>query len=147
MYRNIVVAVDGSRTADLALEEAIRLAKDQHARLHLVHVVESPFEYDDLVGIDPVQMERALRAAGQKVLDEGLARARHEGIRADGALIEEAAWRISEAIAEEAQRQSAELIVIGTHGRHGLQHLVMGSIAEGVIHSATMPVLLVHQAK
>jgi len=147
MYRQIVVAVDGSQTSDLALDEAIRLAKDQQAQLHLVHVIESPYQYDELVGIDPEQMESALRTAGQKVLDEALARTRQEGIQANGVLIEEAAWRISEAIADEAKRQSADLIVIGTHGRHGLRHLVMGSVAEGVIHSATVPVLLVHRAK
>lgn len=44
---------------------------------------------------------------------------------------------------EEAERWGAELIVMGTHGRHGLQHLWLGSVAEGVVRSSPVPVLLV----
>ena len=49
----------------------------------------------------------------------------------------------AEALVEAAKRWSADLIVLGTHGRRGLQHLVLGSVAEGVVRLAPVPVLLV----
>ena len=57
--------------------------------------------------------------------------------------IEDLDERIPEAIADDAEAWSADLIVIGTHGRRGLSRLFLGSIAEGVIRVATKPVLLI----
>ena len=51
--------------------------------------------------------------------------------------------RIPEMIAEEAKTWPADIIVIGTHGRHGMHRLLMGSVAEGVVRMATVPVLLI----
>lgn len=51
--------------------------------------------------------------------------------------------QISATIVEEANESNADLIVLGTHGRRGLKHLVMGSVAEGVVHKTNKPVLMV----
>jgi nucleotide-binding universal stress UspA family protein len=58
-------------------------------------------------------------------------------------LLETAGQRVADRIVEAAKRWEADLIVMGTHGRHGIQHLVLGSVAEAVIRSAPVPVLLV----
>jgi len=146
MYRQILVAVDGSATAELALREAIALTKDQVATLRLVHVidlgpayvnVETIFQLDDY--------ERALRESGRLVLDKALAGAQSAGVQAESRLLEIVTIneRVADAIAAEAQRWPADLIVIGTHGRRGFRHLMLGSVAEGLVRVARQPVLLV----
>jgi nucleotide-binding universal stress UspA family protein len=58
-------------------------------------------------------------------------------------MLEEIRKNFSKAIANEARRWKADLIVMGTHGRIGIARLVLGSVAEGVLHSAPVPVLLI----
>jgi nucleotide-binding universal stress UspA family protein len=64
-------------------------------------------------------------------------------VEADTLLVDAAGRRIATAIVEEAARWGAELIVMGTHGRHGFEHLILGSVAEGVVRRAVTPVLLI----
>ena len=89
--------------------------------------------------------QKAMREAGQKVLATCAATARQAGIEVDTkfAILEVMAQHICDAINEEAKRWPADLIVIGTHGRHGFNHLLLGSVAEGVIRLATKPVLVI----
>ena len=70
--------------------------------------------------------------------------AQEAGIKVDTklAVIESLTQRICDAINEESKRWSADLVVIGTHGRRGFNHLLLGSVAEGVIRLATKPVLI-----
>ena len=86
-----------------------------------------------------------MREAGQKVLATCAATARQAGIEVDTkfVILEVLTQRICDAINEEAKRWPADLIVIGTHGRHGFNHLLLGSVAEGVIRLATKPVLVI----
>ena len=58
------------------------------------------------------------------------------------ALVDAGERRVAQAIIEEAERRRADLIAMGTHGRRGVQHFMLGSVAEGVIRQATIPVLL-----
>jgi nucleotide-binding universal stress UspA family protein len=151
MYKHILVAVDGSETSNLALREAIKLAKDQHALLRLVHVVdESPaYMAMDESTIENVELieaiKKALRATGQNMLSDCIAVAREAGLEAETAikLIETSGSRIYDAIEEEAASWPANVIVIGTHGRRGFRRLLLGSVAEGLIRIATKPVLLI----
>src|SRR6266853_2812976 len=79
MYSRILVATDGSETSDLAIEQAARLAKDQHARLRIVHVIEQSrlaFAAAGPVAIDLESVLEALRKAGQQALDRGRSAAR-----------------------------------------------------------------------
>lgn len=146
MYPRILVAVDGSLTSDNALAEAIGLAGEQGSALRLVHVVDdsSPF----LIAETPIQMEeyeRALRRAGEQVLAKALATVRSSGLEAEIKLIQVVTINehASDAVVAEANHWPADLIVIGTHGRRGFRHLMLGSVAERVIRMATQPVLLV----
>ena len=146
MYRRILVAIDGSPTSEIALREAITLAKDQAATLRLVHVVDLGPAYMNVETASQLdEYELALRAAGEQVLAKALASARAAGLDTESKLVAIITIneRASDAIAAEAQRWPADLIVIGTHGRRGFRHLMLGSVAEGVVRVANQPVLLI----
>jgi nucleotide-binding universal stress UspA family protein len=146
MYKHILAAVDGSDTSNLALQEAIRLAKDQKAALRLVHVVDEAAAYMQLELADQLaNYQEAIRKRGQKVLSTCAAVVREAGLAADTKvkLIDTLDHRVYDAIEEEATEWPADLIVIGTHGRRGFRHLILGSVAEGMLRVATRPVLIV----
>ena len=145
MFKRILVAVDGSHTAELALQEAIKLAAEVRAQLRIVHVV-------DIVNLNlstefpnPTEIWDAMTKAGKEILRKAAAAANEAGIAVESGLIEidTLGQRIPEVIAADADAWSAELVVIGTHGRRGLSRLLMGSVAEGVVRVATKPVLLI----
>jgi nucleotide-binding universal stress UspA family protein len=146
MYKHILVAVDGSDTSNLALQEAIKLAKEQQAALRLVHVVDETPAYMTMdTPYSVADYQKAMREAGQKVLATCAATVHQAGVEVDTkfVILELLAQRICDAINEEAKRWPADLVVIGTHGRHGFNHLMLGSVAEGVIRLATKPVLVI----
>lgn len=142
MYKRILVGIDDSKTASLALRHAIGLARQQRARLRLVSVV-------DEAGLDvaPYQTELwdARIKAARALLRKSQAMASASAVKADTKLIEMEGigQRTAELIVKEAQGWPAELTVVGTHGRRGFSHLVLGSVAEGVIRLSSGPVLLV----
>jgi len=144
MFRKILVPVDGSPTASRGLREAIRLAKDQKARLHLVHVVDESATIavaEAGVALDP--LVETLVAYGRRVLERARRMAQKQGARADGVMYESLAGSAAESILREARKWRADLIVMGTHGRRGIRRLALGSDAEQVVRHATVPVLLV----
>ena len=146
MYKHILVAVDGSETSNLALKEAIKLAKEQQATLRLIHVVDEMSAYMMMEGSYPIpEYQATLRKAGERVLADCAATVRDTGVVFDTklAIVETMTQRICDLINEEAKQWPADLIVIGTHGRRGFNHLLLGSVAEGVIRLATEPVLII----
>lgn len=148
MYSRILAATDGSETSELAIEQAARLAKDQKAQLRIVHVIEQSrlaFAAAGPVAIDLEGILEALRNAGQAALERGRAIAQRLGVQADIAIAGDDAVddRVAMVLVEEARRWKADLIVLGTHGRRGINHLLMGSVAEAVARVAPAHVLLV----
>jgi nucleotide-binding universal stress UspA family protein len=148
MYNHILVAVDGSETAQRALREAITLAKEQDAELRIVNVVDLTLAYSDEAVPYIFEYQKALTATGEKILHDCLAAARAAGIKCDGKsiAIERLGQHVYDAIEEEAKRWPAELIVIGTHGRRGVRRLILGSVAEGLARISSKPVLLIRGA-
>jgi nucleotide-binding universal stress UspA family protein len=145
MYKHILVAVDGSDTSDLAVREAIKLAKDQQANLRLINVIDqTPITWGDsgAMGVTDMVFE-ALRQAGQAIADRSMALVREAGLKAEVVLPETLGPRVASIIVEEAKRWPADLIVIGTHGRRGVDRLLLGSVAEGVVRLSSIPVLLI----
>lgn len=140
MYQRILVAVDDSDGARRALREALALAKDQQARLRLVHVMEIPYPYDG-ASVDFEALADARRGPGQALLDEAVALVRREGLEPEVALIGSDGGPVGDAIVAEARRWPADLIVLGAHDR-GLLDRLLGSVAEGVIGESPVPVLL-----
>ena len=144
MYSRILVPIDGSNPSVLALTEAIKLAKALHACIRLMHVIDSsPSSAVALEGWDfPAALESA-RTAGQQLLTEAQARVSREGIEVDTALIEAVAETAGACIIGKAREWHADLIICGTHGRRGLERLLMGSDSEYVLRHAPVPVLLI----
>ena len=144
MYQRILVAVDGSPTSLRGLDEAIKLAKSSGGRLMLVHVVSELFMTGDVVpAIYYDTIVQALREAGIKVLEQAATLVRRADVPCEPQLIETLGGRVADQIVKQARHWSADLIVMGTHGRRGLERLAMGSDAELVLRAATVPVLLV----
>lgn len=144
MFQHILVPVDGSGTSDLALQEATRLAKELRSQLRIVYVVDevnvnldSAYARDEFVD--------SVRKSGRDVLAKAEATVRAAGIRAETRLLEIETFghHIADVIADDARRWPADLIVIGTHGRRGVNHLLLGSVAEKVVRVAATPVLLI----
>lgn len=141
MYKRILVPVDGSKTSDAALDQAIGLAREQQADLRVIYVVDEASiiagsEYGDMIGLEKTQVD-----VGKRVLEKvkGLyPRAETQILETDSVGL-----KISDAIVRDAESWKADLIVSGTHGRTGLSHLLMGSVAEGVVRASKVPVLLV----
>ena len=144
-YKRILVPVDGSATANLGLREAMKLAKEQGAAIHLVHVVDE--HYVMSAGMEMVaytdDMFDSLRAAGSDILKKAVAAVGKQGMQAKTSLLETLTGPVADVIVREAKRVRADVIVIGTHGRRGVRRLLMGSDAEQVVRYSPVPVLLV----
>jgi nucleotide-binding universal stress UspA family protein len=144
MYKHILVPVDGSDTSNLALDEAIRLARELKSELRLVYVVDVVAAYAMTEAALPlVEFEKMSRDWGEKLLATCAERvcAAGVGFETKCLVIDTLGNRVYDRIEEEAKSWPADLIVIGTHGRRGVNRLVMGSVAEGVMRIATAPVL------
>lgn len=145
MYEHILIAVDGSSTSAKALDEAVQLARQLKSTLRLVHVVDSAMIDMDNGGLlsMPEVMDN-LREGGSKLLKKSVAHAEAADVAAESQLLETlGVTRVATEIVEEAKKWPADLIMLGTHGRRGFAHLLLGSVAEDVIRMATVPVLLI----
>ncbi|MGN2390763.1 universal stress protein [Pelomicrobium sp. G1] len=140
MYQRIFVPIDGSPASSAALAEAIGLSKKLGAAMRLAHVYES-LRHTGSEGF--IDLTERLKEEGKFLLAEAQKRCAESGVEADTVLVDAAGRRIATAIVEEAARWGAQLIVMGTHGRHGFEHLILGSVAEGVVRRAATPVLLI----
>ncbi len=144
MYAKILVPVDGSQASTAGLTEAIKIAKSQGSELRLVHIVN-----DAIVdagfgsGVYATDALEVLRKMGRNILDAAEATARRDGVKTNSTLLESVGAPASDLILNEAKAWSADVVVMGTHGRRGLARLVMGSDAESVVRACTVPVLLV----
>jgi nucleotide-binding universal stress UspA family protein len=146
MYKRIAVAVDGSKTSGKALREAVGLARETGARILLLHVCEempAMWEPGGLNMMPTQDIMQAIADAGKELLEQLEAQVAGQGLPVETRLVETFGGRMGGIISEEAQKWSADLLVVGTHGRKGMDHILMGSVAEGVVRMATMPVLLV----
>ena len=148
LYQHILVPIDGSPTSQRALEEALGLARQvgQGAQLELLHVVEMILFPDSEIYFNNAELQKIMRSSGEKILAQAEKMVRRAGIAVQKRLLEADGERIATVIVEEARRWPADLIVIGTHGRSGFSRILFGSVAEGVVHTADVPVLLIRGA-
>jgi nucleotide-binding universal stress UspA family protein len=138
----ILVPVDFSAHSDRALRYAATLASKFGATVELLHVVEDPFvsgawsseihvaDVPDLLENLIADAERKLTAAGRVVAEKG--------VRFAAKVVK---GKPAPMIVEHAKTGRFDLIVMGTHGRTGLSHMFMGSVAERVVRTAASPVL------
>lgn len=147
MYQHILVPIDGSPASELALKEALKFAQQQNARLELVHVLGDLWYFDDESLFNYAELWESIKSHGENILAQAQVTAQKTGITVETKLLEKRDERIANVIVDEAKHWSADLIIIGTHGRSGFSHLLLGSIAEGVVRTAHIPVLLIRCAQ
>jgi nucleotide-binding universal stress UspA family protein len=148
MYSRILVAMDGSAHSERALRYALGLAKEQSATLRILHVVDMGLlPLGPELAIDTEAITNARRAAGDRLLASARERGQAAGIDTEIRLVETATptQRLATAIVNEAANWPADVVVVGTHGRSGMERLFLGSVAEGVARLSKVPVLLVPQ--
>ena len=142
-FRSIVVATDGSRHSTAASAEAIGLARRNGSELTVIAVV--PAELATPTDIDFTMNQRELIAEREMQNAEQNARAVKEAAQKEQVPVKAFVMtgKPAEAVIQTAQERRADLIVLGSHGRTGVERLLMGSVAERVIVLASCPVLVV----
>jgi len=143
MFKHILIPVDGSPTAQKAVETAAGLAKAFGSKVTAIYVIDpypftglgSDFAYgqSEYLSAAAIEAKEATQAARQTLEQAGL--------NVKTSVVEaHAAWR---GILETATSVGADLIVMGSHGRRGLEKLVLGSVAQRVLSHSTLPVFVV----
>ncbi|MFC4542908.1 universal stress protein [Halosolutus amylolyticus] len=139
-FETIVVPIDGSDHADAAIERALSIARHHDATVHLLSVVDvTPAGIDERTDL---RLDR-LENAAERIIDDGVATAESAGIDPETAIRYGSTDRT---IRNYVTEQDATLLVMGTHGRSGIDRLLIGSVTERVLRTATVPVLTVRAA-
>ncbi|WP_435066389.1 universal stress protein [Halobaculum sp. EA56] len=142
MYDRILVPTDGSPAADAAVEHAVTLADRFDATLHALYVVDSTAYSALEAGTDVVA--DALEEEGREAVSRIAQAADDEELPVIEAVVSGTAYR---SILEYADEEGIDMIVMGTHGRRGLDRYLLGSVTERVVRSADQPVLTVRHAE
>lgn len=143
MFKHILVPVDGSSTSQLAVEKAVGLAKAFGSRVTAIFVID-PYPFTG-VGTDFAYGQAEYLSAATAEANAAIASAKatieKAGVAVDATVIEaHAAWR---GVVQAAESAQADLIVMGSHGRSGLEKLVLGSVTQAVLSHTHLPVLVV----
>ncbi len=141
-FRKILAPTDFSKNAGEALEIAVDLAKRYEATLHLLHVDQLPaFAFPEGAVVAGPDTMLAITEAGAQGL--AAAKADAERLGATRVTVQSVMGTPFADIVRVAREEKADLIVMGTHGRTGLAHALLGSVAEKVVRKAPCPVLTV----
>jgi nucleotide-binding universal stress UspA family protein len=141
-FRHILVPIDFDGSSDLALRTAITLAADLGASLTILHTIEVPlYAYANFgAALPPPDVLSSLETAAQGSLDQKLAIVRADVPSATSILTTGVPWR---QILAGIQERKPDLVVMGTHARRGVEHLLLGSVAEKIVRTSPVPVLTV----
>lgn len=146
MYQRILIPFSATNTAFHAVRRGVEVAADNGAVLRIVHVMQGTElfgAYERLAGLRG-RLARPVHHQVQASLDEAVQRALAAGVAADALIVDFAGASLGRAIARVAVEWNADLLVVGSQGRRGLQRLLLGSQAEQIARWSTVPVLLVH---
>lgn len=147
MFKHILASTDGSRLSDRAVNCAIALAKSTGARLTVYHATNifpaTPYpEYEAVLNsVRADEWDAAQAAHARRILEKCRARAAKAGINC--VVRSAAAVQPSDGILEQAKKARCDLIVMASHGRRGLQKLLLGSETSKVLAHGKLPVLVV----
>ncbi|WP_135365436.1 universal stress protein [Halosimplex halophilum] len=137
MYEDILVPTDGSAGASAALDEAIDLAGQFGATVHSLYVVDVASLGTEAGAVDVVE---SFEQMGENATEAAATRARDAGVEATGSVATGTPHR---AILDYVDDNGIDLVVMGTHGRTGLERYLLGSVTEKVVRTAEVPVLTV----
>jgi nucleotide-binding universal stress UspA family protein len=139
----ILVPTDFSEYSDKAFSWALEMAEKWDAKLTLLHIVPTP-NYPPMMiadgGFNPVDFESSLVADAEKQAKEMASRVDRPDISIETKVLVGSAFHD---ICKIAEQDKSDLIVMGSHGRTGLSHVFLGSVAERVVRHAPCPVLVV----
>ena len=144
IVQHVLVPIDFSTTADRALTYAIALAQQLQARLTLLHVLDlTPVTMEDMTaGVVATYLDD-LETDARHLLQESRERVQRAGLQGESLLVQ---GTPTQTIVDTASEQGVDLIIMGTHGRTGLAHVFLGSVAEHVVRQGPCPVLVVRRA-
>ncbi|MCU4802123.1 universal stress protein [Halobacteria archaeon HArc-gm2] len=137
MYDRILFPTDGSDGAETALEHALDLAAVHDAAIHVLFVVNTTYLGGSAAEATTVD---ALRTTGETTVEESADRVRDRGVDVTTTIRSGEPYR---EILDYADEAAADVIVMGTHGRRGLDRYLLGSVTEKVVRAADVPVLTV----
>ena len=138
MYHDVLFPTDGSAGASAALDHAIEHALTYDATLHVLYVVEETYP---AVEAGPSDVLDALRSEGEAALEDARDRAKDAGVESvRGSVTGGSPYRN---ILQYSDEHGVDLIVMGTHGRRGVDRYLLGSVTEKVVRTADCPVLTV----
>jgi len=137
MYDQLLFPTDGSEPAKSAFDYALQIASEHGATIHVLNVVDTD---DSSVGRRDEVLD-VLEQEGTEIVNEAAERAEERGVSVVSEVVR---GDPSEAIVEYSIRSDAELIVMPTHGRRGLDRFLLGSVTERVINTAAVPVVSVN---
>lgn len=147
--RNILIAVDGSASSKRALLQAVHMANAGYEKITAVYVLDRSAMFMYAANYDQFAFVDALRHDGKRVLADAQAVMAEHGLKCDVDMAE--TDNISEDVADcllrSAQRNGADLVVMGTHGRRGVRRMMTGSVAERFLRFSWCPVLLVREGQ
>ncbi len=138
-FSKILYLTDFSESSEYAGKYALSIAGKYGCRIYVSHVVE-PFTYADDFGIDYGTQFREMEATARKLLDKAVASMKRSGADAESVLL---SGNPSAEIIKFAEEETIDLIVMATHGRSGVEHFIMGSVAEKILRKSPCPVLTV----
>lgn len=138
-FERIVVGVDDSEPSDAAIKTIVELpaADRRHVTFCAVADLETVI---GAYGYHYVDIQESLHQQAQRTIDRAIAAARANNVEADGFVIE---GRTREELLAAAKSENADLVVLGSHGRRGVRRFFLGSVAEGIVRSSHVPVLVV----
>ncbi|WP_058827109.1 universal stress protein [Haloferax sp. Q22] len=137
MYDEILLPVDGSPAAEQAIPHVFDLAERYDATVHVLFVVNTTRDNAGIIGGTVLE---TLEQEGRRVVDEVVERGESRGIKTVGAVRRGAPH---ETILDYAAEHGAEVIAMATHGRTGVERVLLGSVTERVVRTASVPVLTV----
>ena len=141
MIKTILAPIAFDQPGQDSLDYAVRLAARLGASVCAVHVYTIPvYGFPDGVVVTAPELAARLSEAAQAHLDAAVDAQKRHGVKLTSVLVTGNPW---EEIVEVARARKADLIVMGTHGRHGLPRAIMGSVAERVLRTSEIPVLTV----
>lgn len=140
LYRNIVIATDGSENSQRAISCGVEIAKLSGATVHALYVVDTPSIISETWTAGKEMVHEMIIREGKKVLSKVKKIIEDSGVEVKEVLLE---GYPSEEIINFAENNNMDLIVMGTLGKTGLERFLVGSVAENVVRNSKVPVMVI----
>jgi len=140
-FERVIVAIDGSAPSEAATRVALALPAEDRRELTFCSVV----DLDRIIGTFGLHtnvIREELRKEARALVDGTLARARERDIGAEGIVVD---GKAADSVLALLEERRADLVLLGSHGRHGIQRIFLGSVAESIVRRAAVPVLVVRR--